>query len=149
MPQPFHMMGPQGRNRFNVRQSGELTPDEVEAISAAMQAQQEGAAPDERVSRRPPSSRARPSAEEMVPVYLSQWLPLFANAGPRAADYARRASLGLDAAARPVVGPGVGGYASPRETDNAKSVFLENTRHDAYEGATRLQALLRRLQSYQ
>jgi hypothetical protein len=149
MAQPFHMMGPGGRNRFNVRRAGELTPEEVEAFGAAMQAHREVAEPEEREggTRRP--RLLPPPPDDMVPVYLSKWLPLFANAGPRAADYARRASLGLDAAARPVVGPGVGGYASPRETDNAKSVFLDNARGDANDYATRLQALLRRLQSYQ
>jgi hypothetical protein len=135
MARQHNHMGPAARNRFN------FVP--------------QVAPPEEATAETPPESRgggvimSSRRGEPLVPVYLSQWLPLFANAGPRAADYARRANLGLDAAARPVVGSGIGGYPSPRETDNAKATFLDNTRYDVDEGFTRLQALLRRLQSYQ
>jgi hypothetical protein len=72
--------------------------------------------------------------------YLSPWPEIFNSAGPRAADYGRRVGLGLDAANNPVVGPGIGGYASPQETDNATGVFMNNLSMDQRERMERARA---------
>lgn len=112
--------------------------EEAMAVRAAARkaAENEPPPPEETpVPRSSSSSRTRSSLGNLTPVYLSPWIPLMANAGPRAADYAQRANFGLDPRGSPLVGPGVGGYASPRETDNAASVFLDNTRMDRQEAA--------------
>lgn len=83
--------------------------------------------------------------------YAGPAIPIVSSAGPRAADYAQRANLGLDAAGRPNVGPGVGGYASPRETDNATATFLDTAAQDQMQAAMeqrRMASLIARLGQY-
>jgi hypothetical protein len=83
--------------------------------------------------------------------YTGAAIPIVSSAGPRAADYAQRANLGLDAAGRPLVGPGVGGYASPRETDNAVETFLDTAAQDQMAAAMnqrRMASLIARLGQY-
>lgn len=84
----------------------------------------------------------------MTGVYNSPWIPLMANAGPTATDYAQRVGLGLDAAGRPNIGPGVGGYASPAETDNAINVFLQNNQQDRQNAMSQQRMQMMRLQAY-
>ena len=140
----FNLMGP---NRNAPVWMGRLR---AAARQAAVQPQ---AAPAEDEPEEEPVSRSR-SESEAIPlhllsgVYHSPWIPLMANAGPTATDYAQRVGLGLDAAARPMVGPGVGGYASPAETDIAVGTFLQNNQQDRQQAMNQQRMQMMRLQAY-